>query len=323
MEVTRIAYFKNGMSQQDAVDLGCTLLLEEYGTTYAEQNYPDTVKTPEKMAEVFSAMFKENPLDQTTTIPFEMADGTLSVEQNFSVELPFTHPETGKPLMLQGTLDMLGMRDGIIYAEDEKTCKSVLADHDLQADLLRTQKEVAYVVLANKNKERFGGQEVTHIRINRCKIKKNYTKTEHKVETYEFVVDAWFQTTWWSNLLYQVADMLHKYAKFVENETFKRFLDSRPTEEKPIHPDLVNKVIFPRAYGTACTLFFRPCVFTYHCTSGNAQDLQAEGFKQVMCDTVTKGRANSLHDYRKFLFEEVPVPIPVEVESDFNPEFME
>lgn len=305
MEVIRVAFYKDGMSEADAVKLGVKSLLGSFGKSYAEAEYQDDLKTPEKMAEVLERMFFENSMEESTIVPFVMDDNTLSVEQDFSIELPFTHPDTGKPLMLKGILDMLGSRDDVIFGVDEKTCKSVLTDADKQCDLLRTSNQfVCYVNLANKNKEKFGGSEVTHFRVNKCKIKKNYGKTEQVVEGYEFLIDLWFQKTWWNNMLYQVNDMIESYKKFKFVQlSMADYLDEVGKEQ------MRDKVIFPRSYGNSCTLFFRPCIFTYHCTSGSAQDLLADGFKQVVNDDRTKGSAVPLHDWRKHIFDGVPLPV--------------
>jgi hypothetical protein len=243
-----------------------------------------------------------------------MLNGDLSVEQDFSVELPFTHPETGLPIILRGVLDLLGLRDTTVFGVDEKTCKSVLTDAIKQADLLRTSNQfVCYTCLANKNKEKFGNLELTHFRVNKCKIKKTYTKTENVVEGYEFLIDIWFQETWWNNMLYQVGDMLEKYKKFKEVQA------AIPDYKEP--ESLERLVIFPRAYGHSCTLFFRPCLFTYHCTSGTAQDLFAQGFKQIVSDKI--GQEVKLHDWREHILHEVALPevgvqIPAEEAETFD-----
>ena len=320
VELTRTAFYKQGLSEEEAVELGAKLIIEEFGEKYFNQNKPkevkeeksvddlldsycdapttvevkevtpfqDELKTPAKLEEVFRRMFKEHPMEAESITPFEMEDGTLSVEQNFSVTLPFNNPDTGEPLVLKCLLDMLGMKNGVIYVVDEKTCKSVLTDAIKQADLLRTQNQfVQYVTVANMNKDKFGASEdlsVTHVRINRCKIKKTYAKNEEVVVPYDFIVDVWFQKTWWNNLLYIIEDMIIKYREF------KEAIDN---------PFYNNNVIFPRAYGSACTLFFSPCKFTYHCTSGNAQNLEEQGFKQVVCDSSTGYKEIPLITYLK------------------------
>ena len=313
MEVIRVAYYKGGMTEKQAVAFGVKHLLTNFGKSYAEADYQDDLKTPEKMAEVLERMFHENSMEDSTIAPFEMADNELSVEQDFSIELPFEHPDTGKPLVLKGILDMLGSRDGVIFGVDEKTCKSVLTDADKQADLLRTSNQfVCYVNLANKNKEKFGGNEVTHFRVNKCKIKKNYGKTEQVVEGYEFLIDLWFQKTWWNNMLYQVEDMIKSYKKFCSiqmelDDDYKIMWDDEVLTEVA-KEKLKDEVVFPRSYGNSCTLFFRPCIFTYHCTSGSAQDLLADGFQQIVNDNRTKGTTVPLHDWRKHLLNGVPLP---------------
>lgn len=297
MEVTRKAYFQQNVSEEEAIELGVANLLNEFGAIYEAAPFKDTLKTPEKMAEVFRRMFVENPMEHSSIVPFEMQDGTLSVEQVFEVELPFVHPETFQPLKLVGVLDLLGMRDNIIFGVDEKTCKSVLEKADEQLLMLKSSSQfVCYTCLANKNSEKFGGLNVTHFKVHKCKVKKSYASGENTVEGYEFIIDAWFQETWWNNMLYQVEDMLNKYLEFKR----KRQIYTITKNDA-----LLKEVVFPRAYGIPCTTFYRPCVYTYHCTSGNAQDLIAQGFSQVVSHE--RGVSVPLHDWRRHKLENVPL----------------
>lgn len=297
MEITRNAYYTEDISEKEAIERGKIHILESYGATYALQDYPDTVKTPEKLAEVFKRMFEEHPMEDSSIVPFEMTDGSLSVEQDFTIELPFKHPETEKPLILKCKLDMLGTADNIVYVVDEKTAKSVLSDSIKQLDCLRTQNQfVQYVTIANMNSEKFGNMKVTHVRINKCVIKKSYAKGEEVVKPYEFQVDVWFQKTWWNNLLYLVKDMLWKYDNYRRLQGLYIQAAFEANTEA-----MEDEVIFPRAYGTACTLFFRPCAFTYHCTSCNNQDLFEEGYRQILCDSRTNFKEIPLKQYKQKL----------------------
>jgi len=288
METTRNAFYKDNLPEEDAINLGVKSILENFGATYANAEFKDDLKTPEKLAEVFKKMFAENPMGATSIVPFKMEDGTLSVEQDFDTELPIKHPDTGKPLILKCKLDMLGTKDNVVYVVDEKTCKSVLLDDIKQTDLLRTQNQfVQYVTVGNMNKDKFNNLEITHVRINRVKIKKTYTRNENAVVPYDFAVDVWFQRTWWDNLLFIVQEMVDRY-----NTVKIRQAAILNDEFVP------NKVIFPRAYGNACTTYFKPCSFTYHCTSGNAQDLSEYGFRQVVCDSRTNYEEIPLVQYK-------------------------
>lgn len=310
MEIVRNAFYKDGLSEQDAVQLGVDNILTRYALTYNENPWKESVKSPEKMAEVLRMMFKENSMEDTTIVPFEMLDGELSVEQEFQVELPYMNPDTGKPIILKGLLDMLGMRGDTVFGVDEKTCKSVLTDAIAQADLLRTSNQfVCYVNLANKNKEKFGDVEVTHFKIHKCKVKDKYTPTENVVEGYEFLIDIWFQKAWWNNMLYQVQDMVDKYLKFKAAQEYVNSYQADNNDydaEFDLH-SVQNTVFFPRSYGHACTLFFKPCVFTYHCTSGSAQNLYEQGFNQVVSESGTHGMKVPLHDWRRHILEGVPL----------------
>ena len=309
MEIVRNAYYKDGLSEEAAVELGGNNILTSYAETYNRNTWKESVKSPEKMAEVLRSMFKENSMEDTTIVPFEMSDGELSVEQEFSVELPIVNPDTGKPIILKGLLDMLGMRGNTVFGVDEKTCKSVLTDTILQADLLRTSNQfVCYVNLANKNKEKFGDVEVTHFKVHKCKVKEKYNKSENVVEGYEFLIDIWFQKAWWENMLYLVNDMVGKYLRFKATQVYVNSYQADNNDydaEFDLHT-LQNIVFFPRSYGHACTLFFKPCIFTYHCTSGSGQNLLEQGFKQVVLESGTKGYEIPLHDWRKHVLEGVP-----------------
>lgn len=293
MELTRVAFYKDGKTEQEAIDIGLNHILTEYAKSYASQEYPDDLKTPEKMAEVFRQMFTLNPMEDLDIVPFVMEDGTLSVEQDLSIELPIDHPETGKPIVLKCKLDMLGIRDGRVFVQDEKTAKSVLKDQIKQTNLLRTSNQfVQYAAVANKSDLLPPELTVTHIRINKCIIKKRYAKDDQVVVPYEFAVDLWFQAEWWQNLLHIVNDMVTKYKHF-------KYMAEFGSKEKVI--DIANNhlVVFPRAYGHGCTTFFSPCQLTDHCTSGNYQSLGEQGFRQVVCDSRTGYKDVPLLEYKR------------------------
>lgn len=254
IELTRIAYYKEGLSEEESINIGLTNLKDSFGTSYYLADCKDDLKTPDRMAEVFTKYFNDCPLSKQAIVPIELTNDSLAVEQDFTIDLPFEHPHTGKPLKLKCKLDMLGQRDNIVYVVDEKTCKSVLLDHSKQLDLLRTQNQfVQYVTIGNMQKELLGDLRITHVCIRKCKIKKSYAKNENAVESYEFAVDAWFQKTWWNNLLLIIDRMLVLYS---------------------------NSNLIIRNYGSGCTQFFSPCLLTYHCTNASGQDLSEQGFEQ-------------------------------------------
>ena len=283
MELTRNAYYKEGLSSEESIQVGITNLENDLATNYYFANCEDTVKTPAKMVEVFKAYFNEYPLESRSITPLELKDGSIAVEQDFSIELPFTHPDTGKPIVLKCKLDMLGQRDNVVYVVDEKTCKSVLASHEVQLDLLRTQNQfVQYVTIGNKRKDILGDLQITHVCIRKCKVKNSYARNEDVVVSYEFQVDAWFQRTWYNNLLNIVENMLNTY------NTLKSTGNNK----------------FLRNYSHGCTLFFRPCLLTKHCTSAFYQDLTEEGFVQQV-HTSTMKEPLSLKEFIQLKTNEV------------------
>jgi hypothetical protein len=276
MELTRNAYYKEGKNESDSIKVGVDNLQKDFTNNYYFANSEDSVKTPAKMVEVFKKYFDEYPLDSRSITPLELGDGSIAVEQDFSIELPFTNPDTGKPIILKCKLDMLGQRDNVVYVVDEKTCKSVLTSHEMQLDLLRTQNQfVQYVTIGNMQKDILGNDlNITHVCIRKCKIKKSYAKNENIVESYEFQVDTWFQKTWYDNLLNIVENMLLTY------NTLKTTGNNK----------------FIRNYSHGCTAFFRPCILTKHCTSAFYQDITEEGFVQQV-HTSTMSEPMKLSDF--------------------------
>lgn len=279
IEKVRVAYYKDGKSTDEALAIGLLHIRDNFSVSFAESNIADTLKTPEKMTEVLRAYFSEYPLDSTAIIPFELADGSISVEQTFDIELPFLHPETSKPLIMSVKPDMIGMdSNGKFVLVDEKTSKQTgMNDYTKTVDCYRTKNQfVQYVFGINHNKEKFGDLNVTHMVIRRVVVTAKAMKDMNVVEEYEFNIDAWYQQEWWRNILALVEEMLLNY------ELFKTKQDGTNTQN-------INKdfIAFRKSYGN-CEQFFRPCKFTNHCTSQEGQDLQAQGFEQKVYDKETK-----------------------------------
>ena len=293
IEKVRVAYYKEGKSTNEALAIGLLHIRDNFSVSFAESNIADTLKTPEKMSEVLRAYFNEYPLDSTAIVPFGLTDGSISVEQTFDIELPFMHPETCKPLIMSVKPDMVGMDShGKFVLVDEKTSKQTgMNDYTKTVDCYRTKNQfVQYVFGINRNKEKFGDLNVTHMVIRRVVVTAKAMKDMNVVEEYEFNIDLWFQEEWWNNTLLMVEQMLDNYHRLITMQEFSDFGTDAPA---------YKKIAFRKSYGN-CEQFFKPCKFTNHCTSKGGQDLQAQGFEQKVYDKETKNEI-PLVEFRKQL----------------------
>ena len=272
MELTRNAYYKQGLPAEEAIAIGKTWVLEKYAGLYFAEGYDDTkeAKTPERMAFVFEELWRQYPLINEPIHPFIMENGELSVEQEMKLPLEAIHPVLNKPLVLVGTLDKIGLQSTIVKGVDEKTASQVKEKTQENMDMLRTSGQfVEYCNMANRLKEVFGDLQMQHFVVHKIVCKKSYTKGESIIQRFEFNIDFWYQDAWWKNMLRQVRVMLKGFAHLQEHGNLDYFL---------------------RDWGSSCNMYNKPCQFTSHCTSGACQDLSTLDFKQVVCNRETQGK---------------------------------
>ena len=272
MELTRNAYYKQGLSVEDSIAVGKKWILEEYAGLYFADGYDDTkeAKTPERMAYVFEKLWEQYPLHLEPIHPFIMENGELSVEQEMKVPLDRLHPTLGEPLVLVGTLDKIGLQNTIVKGVDEKTASQIKEKTQENMDMLRTIGQfVEYCSMANRLPEIYGDLQMQHFVIHKIVVKKSYSKTDSIINRFEFNIDFWYQKTWWKNMLRQVDTMLKGFEHLQTEGNLDYFL---------------------RAYGSSCNMYNKPCQFTAHCTSGACQDLTTQDFKQVVCNRETQGK---------------------------------
>jgi hypothetical protein len=273
LQTTRVAYYKDLLPAREAINLGLNQILDTFAVTFQEDN-GNGLKTPAKMQEVFERYFVEFPLDYDI-VPFILANGELSVEQSFDIELPFEHPELGIPLIISAKPDIIGYdnRD-IIHLKDEKTAsQSGLTDVIKTTNKYRVQNQgIQYVTLINRNNLLGEGRKITQMGYRRIPITKTklsdrsgaIPKNSVVVEEYSFTMDAWYQEEWWQTTLLLVEEMLIAYKK---------------------HTAGVPRA-FNRRYGN-CEKMFQPCELTMNCSSGSAQDLERNGYVQMYRDKDT------------------------------------
>jgi hypothetical protein len=67
--------------------------------------------------------------------PYQFPAGQLGIECSFAVPLDILHPETGKPLLIAGRADMLGVFQNQLFLVDEKTTTQLGASWGTKWDL--------------------------------------------------------------------------------------------------------------------------------------------------------------------------------------------
>lgn len=119
-EVTRKAFFDEGLSYDAAIERGYNAVLKAYGEDYVPDQ--DTVKTIGRMADALIYYFEQFPL-HTDFIQPHRIDGVAAIEFNFTLPIDVTHPDTGQPLLYYGRFDMLGVKhpEKMLWVVDEKT----------------------------------------------------------------------------------------------------------------------------------------------------------------------------------------------------------
>lgn len=125
LEVTRLAFFQDGLPAEDAIALGWAALIEHYGDF--ETPTPEHSKSAHRLGEALVSYFDEYPLGVDPLKP-AVFHGRPAVEFTFAIPLPIMHPETGEPILYCGRFDMLGEVNGQLFVVDEKTTGS-LGEH--------------------------------------------------------------------------------------------------------------------------------------------------------------------------------------------------
>ena len=120
LEVTRRAFYEQGLMTDHAISLGVAALWQAYGNPVFTK---DTPKTWDRMAGALVAYFDEYPLGQDSIKP-ACYNGKWAIEFSFAIPLDiwgFYHPVSGDPLILAGRTDMIGSFRSSDFVVDEKT----------------------------------------------------------------------------------------------------------------------------------------------------------------------------------------------------------
>jgi len=132
LEVTRLAYYAEGLSETDAIAKGLGALMEAYGDFECPA---DSAKSIHRMCGAFEFHFSNYPLAHDSAKPATLPGGRLGVEFSFAEPIDLTHPETGDPLLYCGRFDMIVDYAGAQMGFDDKTSSQLGPSWSKQWDL--------------------------------------------------------------------------------------------------------------------------------------------------------------------------------------------
>lgn len=132
LEETRRSFWEDGCNPDVALQRGAARLVHEYGT-FDEPH--DSAKTLPRMAGALLHYFERWPLDRDPVRPHKWGPNKYAIEFSFASALPFTHPESGDPVIYSGRSDFIGEMDGALYIVDDKTTSQLGSSWMHQWDL--------------------------------------------------------------------------------------------------------------------------------------------------------------------------------------------
>lgn len=232
IELARNSFYKDKLSEKESVELAFNFIIK----TLHECEFQDELKSPERMGLAVMKYFENYPLENAELMPV-FKDNLPMVEHTFEIHLDIKHPETKKPLVFKGVLDMLGETMGRKFVVDEKTCKVISTR---EADLQATAGQyIGYAWAAKKL-----GIDVQGAIIRKVAIQKSGIKfKEYEIPISDYMIEMW-----------ELA-MLQKVHLMVSNY------------EMTLKSPEAFKAIFMPDFQLGCTAYFQPCQFNQGCSS--------------------------------------------------------
>jgi len=251
LEVTRRSYFQLKHEPNTAIGLGVRALLEHYGDFEPPDN---SNKSATRMAEALVSYFQQYPLATDYLQPFIAANGEPAIEFTFAGEIPdVLHPVTGSPLLYGGRFDMLAVRDGVLFVDDEKTTSQLGATWSSQWDL--NSQFTGYCWGARQHGFPVAGAIVRGISI----LKNGFGHAQSIQYRPQWVIDRWME-------------QLKRDAK--------RMIEAWKMQQ------------FDYALGSACSAY-GGCSFKLLCTSPTPDDWVETNYSHRIWDPMHKGASAS------------------------------
>ncbi len=183
LEESRLAYYSEGASVEEARARGLKVLVERYGDFECPA---DSAKSLERMCGALEYYFESWPLDRDPAKPITLPSGKRGVEFSFTEPIDATHPETGNPLLYCGRMDTVVEFAGGIYGEDDKTTSQLGASWPKQWDL-RSQ-FTGYCWGAARHNMPLNGFLIRGVSI----LKSKYDHAEAITYRPQWMIDRWY-----------------------------------------------------------------------------------------------------------------------------------
>ena len=277
-EITRKAYFNDGLDEETAIDLGYTHILIGEDTT-------DDLKTNERMAFVFKKYMQKFRMD-SSLVPMKLADGTSAIEYTFLLDTGIAHPELpDQNILFKGKLD--GLYERIYmgksvgkYVVDEKTTKTVRRVKGSKAKLID--------INAEEDSHRVDGQFIGYhwaarqlgVRTGKALIRRIPIGVEFEAAfELEIPVNQHMINNWETATFSKIGEMVEKY-KWLQKS-------GKPAQSA-----------FYPVYNKGCTEFAKICPFYEGCSEPHGDSILASRYKQIVFHD---GKEIELNEYRKLM----------------------
>jgi hypothetical protein len=123
LEFARKAFYDEGKPADEAISIGIDALTRFWGADTPEH---ESAKSYDRMVGALLEYFEQYPMEDDVVKPYLLPTGKHAVEFTFAVPIPgLFHPVTGDPLLYAGRFDMLAIRDGVLFVEDDKTASQL------------------------------------------------------------------------------------------------------------------------------------------------------------------------------------------------------
>lgn len=256
LEVARVAFYQNGLSEEDAYALGLAALLESYGDFECPL---DSAKSLERTAGAFEYYTEKYPFPTDHATPIILPSGKRAIEFSFAEPLDILHPVTGNPIIYCGRFDMMVDYAGGKYGLDDKTTSQLGASWPKQWDL-RSQ-FTGYCWGAGRAGIHLNGFLVRGVSI----LKTKYDTLEAITYRHPWMIEEWYE-----GLLMDIQEMMFNWE---EAST-----DITSSGAPPFRKNLDNSC---NEYGG--------CIFKQICMSKEPEPWLAANFERRQWNPLTRG----------------------------------
>jgi len=286
-ELARKAYYNEGLSEEEAIELG-----EEFILTSPDTGH--SIKTNERVALTFKKYIKSFPFTKEFK-PCVLADGSHAIEYFFSLDTGIKHPDLpDRNIKYTGLLDGFyekSVNGEVIgrYVLDEKTTSRVSrvkgtkeVDLEREADIFRASSQlIGYSVAA----QRLNNIKITSGLIRRVPIMvKHEPAYELDIPITQFMRDQWEVATY-----ERIRELVERYIYYRDNVK----------DNSSMFP---HSVFYP-SYGSSCNAYMKMCGYAAGCLHKQGEKELAMIFDQTVGTMSEDGQRGltSLAEYKKGL----------------------